>query len=447
MPRSPSVPSYRLHKPSGQAVVTIRTVGGTRRDVYLGVHNSPESRAEYGRLIAELATAPAAALQVGPSAPRVTVDEVLLAFLTHSERHYRDPDGNPSDEVREIKRSVLHVHNLYGHTAARDFGPRALDTVRRAMVGADWCRTLVNRRVERVKRAFRWAASQELVPVGVYEALRTLPGLQRGRTEARESEPVTPVDPAHVAATLPFLGTHVRAMVELQLLTGARPGEVCRLTLGQVERVGDVWTYRPRRHKSAHRGKKRAIPFGPKARAAVVAFLLRDGPPPVGFSITDDTSRLVMADAYQEAGRERDAVLLRDLTRPVVLISGCVADPDAPLFSPAASRAEWAKALRAKRKSKVPPSQKHRRKSKPKKVPGAVYTVAAYGYAVRKAAQKAKVANWHPNMLRHAFATAVRRVLGLEAAGAALGHAKMSATEVYAERDLALAAKVASELG
>jgi hypothetical protein len=62
MPRSPSVPSYRLHRPSGQAVVTIRTASGERRDVYLGAYNSPESRAEYGRIIAELATgAPVAA--------------------------------------------------------------------------------------------------------------------------------------------------------------------------------------------------------------------------------------------------------------------------------------------------------------------------------------------------------------------------------------------------
>src|SRR5262249_23440196 len=42
------VPSYRLHKPTGLAVVSI---GG--RDVYLGKHESSESRAEYDRIIAE----------------------------------------------------------------------------------------------------------------------------------------------------------------------------------------------------------------------------------------------------------------------------------------------------------------------------------------------------------------------------------------------------------
>lgn len=97
MPRSPSVPSYRFHKATGQAVVTIRTPAG-RRDVYLGPYNSPESRKEYARIVAELAVAPAAAASVaGPTAGAArTVAEVLLAFWRHAERHYRRPDGTPT---------------------------------------------------------------------------------------------------------------------------------------------------------------------------------------------------------------------------------------------------------------------------------------------------------------------------------------------------------------
>ena len=42
------VPTYRLHKPSGKAVVTL-----CGRDFYLGPWNSPDSRLEYDRLVAE----------------------------------------------------------------------------------------------------------------------------------------------------------------------------------------------------------------------------------------------------------------------------------------------------------------------------------------------------------------------------------------------------------
>lgn len=49
MPRlTKKVPSYRLHKASRQAVVTLNG-----NDIYLGPYASPESKAEYERLVAE----------------------------------------------------------------------------------------------------------------------------------------------------------------------------------------------------------------------------------------------------------------------------------------------------------------------------------------------------------------------------------------------------------
>jgi hypothetical protein len=72
------------------------------------------------------------------------------------------------------------------------------------MIGLGWCRTLINRNIDRIRRTFRWAASEELVPTSVYESLRTLAGLRKGRTEAREAEPVGPVEDATVDATLNY---------------------------------------------------------------------------------------------------------------------------------------------------------------------------------------------------------------------------------------------------
>jgi hypothetical protein len=43
--RSP-IPSYRLHKHSGQAVVTLLDWTGRRRDVPLGRYDTPASRAD-----------------------------------------------------------------------------------------------------------------------------------------------------------------------------------------------------------------------------------------------------------------------------------------------------------------------------------------------------------------------------------------------------------------
>lgn len=54
---------------------------------------------------------------------------------------------------------------------------------------------------------------------------------------------------------------------------------------------------------------------------------------------------------------------------------------------------------------------------------------------------------WSPNRLRHSAGTEIRRRFGLEAAQVALGHAMADTTQVYAERDYALAARVAREVG
>jgi hypothetical protein len=55
--------------------------------------------------------------------------------------------------------------------------------------------------------------------------------------------------------------------------------------------------------------------------------------------------------------------------------------------------------------------------------------------------------HWHPNQLRHAHGTRVRREYGLEAAQVVLGHARADVTQVYAEADVSQAARVAAEIG
>jgi hypothetical protein len=78
MPRlSKKLPSYRLHRPSGRAVVTLNG-----KNHYLGDWSSPESRAEYDRLIGEWLAAGRGRPKAEdiPSPNDLTVSEVLLAF-------------------------------------------------------------------------------------------------------------------------------------------------------------------------------------------------------------------------------------------------------------------------------------------------------------------------------------------------------------------------------
>src|SRR4051794_13686603 len=115
-------PSYRHHKPTNQAVVTLNG-----RDIYLGIYGSPKSRAEYDRLIAEWLTNGRTFLGGRPDG--LTVNEILLAYLRHAEGYYRK-DGKPTRELENIKLALRPLRRLYGHTFASKFGPLALKAVR-----------------------------------------------------------------------------------------------------------------------------------------------------------------------------------------------------------------------------------------------------------------------------------------------------------------------------
>jgi integrase len=100
-----------------------------------------------------------------------------------------------------------------------------------------------------------------LLPVTVHQSLQTVSGLRKGRSTAREAEPVGPVPEELVEKTLPHLSPQVAAMVRLQLLTGARPGEVVAIRPCDIERPegAEVWVYRPLEHKTEHHDRQRTI--------------------------------------------------------------------------------------------------------------------------------------------------------------------------------------------
>lgn len=104
-------PSYCFHRASGQAVARI-----DGKDHYLGKHGSPESQAEYNRLIAEWFANGQALPAAASSGLGLTVNELLAAYWKHAEQHYRRTDGNRSGSVRPVScssqgRTLDHTHS------------------------------------------------------------------------------------------------------------------------------------------------------------------------------------------------------------------------------------------------------------------------------------------------------------------------------------------------
>jgi integrase len=399
MPRRIRTPSYRLHRQSGQAIVTLPNGRGGRRDVLLGPYDTPESRDEYDRVIAEWLANGRLLVPSPVGAAELSVNELLLAYWQHAERYYRHPDGTPTSELHCLRTALRPLRQLYGPTPARSFGALSLEAVRNHMIALGWGRKSINLHVSRIKSLFKWGVAKELVPASVHHALLAVAGLRAGRSAARETAPVRPVPEAFVEATLPHANPVVRAMIAVQQLTGMRPGEVVVMRACDLDVTAPVWLYRPGseselgRHKTAHHGHQRVIAIGPKGQEVIRPFLRTD---------------------------------LR-----------------AYLFQPGDAVAN--------------PRWKQRRR------PNGRYTVQSYRQAVRRACLRADAAAhkadpdtpadqvvvpvWRPHQLRHTKATEIRREAGLDAARAVLGHRKAQVTEVYAELDVSKAAEVMSRLG
>jgi len=264
---------------------------------------------------------------------------------------------------------------------------------------------------------FRWAAGEELIPGDALAGLAAVEALEKGRSQAKELPPIAPVDEAVVLATLPHLSPQVAAMVRLQLLTAARPGEVAAIRPGDVDRSDPAsWVYRPGSHKTEHHGRDRAIAIGPRAQEVLGPWLGRD--------------------------------------------------PGVYCFCPA-------EVVAGREAARKPPTSPARGRPAARPKPGGRYTKDSDRVAVARACDRAfphptlararkgdltakqraellawrKSHRWHPHRLRHTRATEIRRRFDTEAAQVILGHSKPETTLIYAERDLARARAIMAEIG
>src|SRR5262245_10560909 len=283
MPRPKNaVPAYSHHKPTDQAYVRVPNGNGGRRIVYLGKYNSPESREEYARIVKGLVHAPASA-GTGPTLSRssdITVNELLLAYTRWFESTHSGNDSRSARSGTSPRFALRTVRGLFGMLPVTEFGPKALKTLRDAWVGARLSRKVINGRVGAVRRVFRWAVGEELAPPEVYQRLQAVEGLRAGQTDAPDHTPVRPAVLSDVEKALPFMPEPVRALVQLQLHSAARAGELIMLRVCEIDRTDpEVWTYAPAAHKTTWKGKGRVIYFGKRCQEVLAPLILKAGSP------------------------------------------------------------------------------------------------------------------------------------------------------------------------
>src|ERR1035437_1428324 len=328
------------HKSSGRAFVRID--GRTR---YLGRWGSADARDKYAALISQwLANdrtlPPEAAMPTAISPEVYTVEALCADYLEFAQGYYLK-NGEATKEVGCLKLVIKLWANLFPGIPVADFGPKALKRVRDEMIRMGHTRKTINNQVNRLRRIIAWGVEEEKVKGETLWALRAVKGLRRGRSEAKESIPVRRVSLAIIDATLPYCNRQVKAMIELQLLTGMRPGEVVPMRPCDIaDWDKPTWKYTPQHHKTENDSHIRQIPLGPKARRIINQF------------VTTDTQ------AY--------------------------------LFRPADAVADQRAARREDRQTPLYPSHMNRKlKVEPKWGPGESYSVKEYRNAIGRACDKA----------------------------------------------------------
>lgn len=399
------LPQMFRRKSDGRYAVKLKTEG-RRRTFYLGSDRASATEL-YRRIIAEWLSSPSTLGHTRPrrrSSKALTVAEVANAYLDYAQQKYVDEDGNPKTEIGLIRNALLILGRVYGSLPARDFDQSCLEALRGEMIRhggkkKPWSRRTINDHVGRLKRMFRWAALRKLIPSSVCMDLATVEGLRSGETEAPDGQGVAPVKPAHIEALKPHLSSRVWAMIQVQLFSGARPGEICKLRGADIDMSGSEWLFKPARHKTQRHGHQRVIVLGPRAQDALRPFL-----------------------------------------------SG---DPDKFLFSPKEAVAELNAKKHAARRTPLSCGNRpgSNRNPDPAHEPGEVYTVHAYRRAIHRACDRAGIARWSPHQLRHLAADRAARVDGPEGARCLLGHRSVSVTATYMSRDEERAREIARKIG
>lgn len=320
--------------------------------------------------------------------PACTMNDLCDAWTAHASTYYRARKGK-SGRADTAACEVRMLREMFGSRPVESLTHPDMLRYRDAMIARGLARTTINGRLSILRVMMTWALNEAVVSAQTKAELTQVAPLKPGRTAARETQPVIAVPDDDIEKTCAVMPRTIADMVRMQRLTGMRPDEICSMRWCDIERIGDVWAYKPEHHKCDWRRIPRVVALGPQAQS-----MLR---------------RLAGANGT-----------------------------DGYVFAPARAVAERYEAARAARVSPMKTDEDARRRAAriadgmvPRKY-GERWDVHAYARAISRACAASGVPHWSPNQLRHSCATAVRRKFGIGAARAILGHSPgMRITDRY----------------
>lgn len=333
-----------------------------------------------------------------------TTKELAIDYLAHAKVTFLK-NGRQTSHIWNVAYAMQALMDTFGLRVASTLTNPDIAALRDAMIwhvddeGKKTARAMstVNDRLYIIKTAFGWAREKGLVSAETMLDVLQVKPLRKGRSEAIDPQKVDPVNEHWVVSAKDHLPSPVKAMIDLQWLTGMRPGEACSMRPCDIDMTDEIWLYTPLEHKTEHLEMSRVIPLGPQCQTIIKPFLARQ--------------------------------------------------TDANLFSPREAQAERLEDKRNNRKTKLWPSHASRPLTGPSSSISHSYNTASYRRAIFYACEAAKIETWTPNQLRHSAATRLNKGFGIEEVAVMLGHADIRTTRIYADPDLQKAIEIARKAG
>ena len=213
---------------------------------YLGPWGSSHADAAYLKLVRKMAPTLKADqiprgthLGLPTRSERPTIEVTTVGHLMHAYRlwaleYYRKNDA-PTHAALNVRRVAALVDELdEGGTPLIHADAAWLRSFRAKLCAlGNLSRGTVNEYVSIIVRAFGFGAEHHFVRREQHLDLQSLPALRKGRPPApgiaapKDHRPIEPPSRSSVRRIRRHLGLDVRIMLDLQLLTGMRPNEVC----------------------------------------------------------------------------------------------------------------------------------------------------------------------------------------------------------------------------
>lgn len=217
----------------------------------------------------------------------MTVTELCDLYQTWADARYRKPTSpapgspyKPTGEAYNIRDALKPLRKTSGGRKLPEVRAEDLCACQAWMIEAGPRKLsmgVINARINRIRRMFKWATKppQRWLPLEVLTDLRLVEPLRPGETPAPVRGPVEPVAWEDVCAVIACADLELATMIELQWLTGMRPGELTAMRRCELTVEGDLLVYRPWWNKSSRHRVERDIPIGPMGRGVLDPWLGR----------------------------------------------------------------------------------------------------------------------------------------------------------------------------